>query len=363
MKDIPEKLANVEVELTGSLIRRLLREHYEPILDEVAKTSRYCRKSKAKANVVLIHGYSKHSQSSEMLQIEAQLQRRNCNVLKVDLPYHGLSAEEKERGLMRYFFPLMQVVHAIILKALDQKREEPIPVVVVANSTGALALYRCLQKNPYAKIQKYIACVVLVSMPLRLDHNLSRVLEKYKKHAAFVHKHQRLLEPVLEVVSRLWPDVPVGELPEGDKSDPLEYHQKIQLRTAAVLHGACKKARRDSAKISLPVLFVHGDADDTAPYEDVREAFGAVSTPPEHKKMITYQSAGHRILREAQTVNDIILWIEERCKEKTWKSVESRGLVDDVVKTSVLGYLFVRQLLRTPWNLCLRTWKKINVWK
>src|SRR3989338_124952 len=153
----------MSTELTGSLIRRLLREHYEPTLDEVAKSWKYVKKSKAKANVVIIHGYSKHSQSSEMLQLESQLYKRGCyNVGSVDLPYHGLSAEENERGHMHFFFPLMRVVHAMILKALDQKREEPIPVIVVANSTGALALLRCLQKNPYTKIQSYLAGVVLV---------------------------------------------------------------------------------------------------------------------------------------------------------------------------------------------------------
>jgi pimeloyl-ACP methyl ester carboxylesterase len=360
MKDIPERLTDIPAKLTGSFIRHFLKDKYRRTLFRLCRGEKELPEGQAQFRTVIFHGFSKHSDTPDMQKFRHNLQHKGrSDLFYLDLPYHGLSEPNiRLRGKIRHFSRLVESVFALTLKALARPADSGAtpPVILIGYSTGALAIMRFLQLYP--ELQKYIAGVVFVSVPLRLDHKASALVQKYKKYLERFMRWASYL-PYVE-------DIPIGDIGVGDLSDELEYNDKIGLRSAMELHMATIDARRNFDKITVPCLFLHGAKDGTAPVGDAKDAYNLVLTPAELKEIVVYSNAEHGLLDEQKSrldiTEDILKWMERVRARAAWMPVEHENLMDDTMELTSDTFFFLRRRLAQVKKILLRWIGNLAFW-
>jgi alpha-beta hydrolase superfamily lysophospholipase len=96
-------------------------------------------------------------------------------------------------------------------------------------------------------------------------------------------------------------------------ADPLNYHGKLPARTVAELSDAIGGYPENVARLTLPLLTMHGTADRITPpqgSEMIMERAGS-----EDKSIIRYDGLFHELLNEPErqrVLDDIVAWIEAR---------------------------------------------------
>jgi alpha-beta hydrolase superfamily lysophospholipase len=96
-------------------------------------------------------------------------------------------------------------------------------------------------------------------------------------------------------------------------ADPLNHHGKLPARTIAELADAIGGYPENVARLKLPILTMHGTADQIAPpkgSEMVLERAGS-----EDKSIVRYEGLYHELLNEPerqQVLDDVVEWIEAR---------------------------------------------------
>lgn len=334
----------------SALMRHFKERRFNEFLRSLARTPHYLPERHTKGRVIICHGYSGHSEQPPIQHLVQVLKRKeHFSISTFDFPHHGLSNHpEKEANLGKIpsFRQWVYSVYVMTYKTLMLRSKEPLGVFLIGYSAGALAILRFLQLYP--EVQKYLAGVVLVSVPLEVDQNASEWVLKYKK----------FLEPVFNMLAWLLPNFPVGKLPEGDIEDNLEYHGSVKAGPAKELRNAVRDARLAMKDINVPVLFIHGDMDDIALSAPVEVAYRSLGTPEDKKQIIVYRGVPHKILHHA--VKDIQEWIRERNKAKDWVSVHRKeGMVDDAVKLSSIWFFAITETLNLIFGMLLRWWKQI----
>lgn len=360
MKDIPERLTEIPVKLTGSFIRYFLKDKYRRTLLRLCRGEKELPEGQAEFRVAIFHGFSKHSDTADMQKFRHTLQHKGrSDLYYLDLPYHGLSEPDvRLRGKIKHFSRLVEAVFALTLKALARPGEKgPVPVILIGYSTGALAIMRFLQLYP--ELQKYIAGVVFVAVPLRLDHKASALVQKYRKYIERLARFAAYLPYI--------GDIPVGDIGVGDLSDELEYNEKIGLRSAMELHVATIEARRALGLITVPCLFLHGANDVIASLADAKDAFGLVKTPAHLKVIIVYPNAEHGLLDEQKSrldiTTDVIQWMRSVREQRLWAPVEYENLVDDTMELTSDTFFYLRRRLAQVKRILLRWLAKCAFWR
>lgn len=360
MTDLPDRLNELPAKVTGSFIKNFLKYRYRKVLLRLCKGEKELPEGTANARLVLFHGYSKHADTIDMQRMRHVLQRDGrFDLFYCDLPYHGQSivpGNERTRGKIKHFLRLIEAVFALTLKTLSRPYPRPIPVFLLGYSTGALAIVRFLQEYP--TIQKYIAGIILVAPPLRLDHNAHELIRKYRPYIEGAARWARYV-PYLA-------DVKVGDIGVGDLEDKLEFNARIDLRSSMEMHIATIDAKRALKEIKLPALFLHGEKDRTALMRDARDAFDLIGTPPELKRFIQYPNAEHGLLDEHKSrvdvTKDIIAWMSEITARKEWQAVEYEALANDIMEMSAETVFFGRRVLTIFQNMLLRWLRKLRFW-
>jgi len=344
-------MKNIPNELRAAFVRHFVLPRFEELLDSLAHGSDYPHAGDTMGRVGIFHGYSTHSHYPEMHGVTTTLLDSGFSVHRCDFPYHGRSVAngcEKERGQIKSFLRLVHAVHGVTYKTLTTKAKKTLPVFLVGNSIGALAIVRFLEEYP--SVQKYLAGVVLIGTPLVITQNADE----------WVKKHERLLDPMFEFISRILPLLPVGELPPGDGTDPKEYNGKITARTAQQMYRSAKTARRKASRIMVPILCIHGAKDETALLSGVEDFIGNVSTPLEKRKLIIYPDGGHRIFKRA--VHDAIPWMEEQFVASDRVGLNfQEGLLEDtldsVIEIPAIIMIGMRRLCVVFVRLAIRWWR------
>lgn len=361
MKDIPEKLADIPTKLTGSVIRHFLKNRYRKTLLRLCKGEKELPEGTARARVVILHGYSKHSDTPDMQKFRHVLQREGkCDLFYCDMPYHGLTIPEgKEhlRGKIKFFSRLVEAVYALTLKAMARPYVRPIPTFIVGYSMGGLAVVRFLEENP--SLQQYIAGACFIALPLRVDHNAHALIQKYKRYIEGVARWASYIPYVA--------DIPVGDIGVGDPEDTLEHNERIDLRSAMEMYVATVEARRFLDKITVASLFLHGAKDRTAPVGDTKDAIMLIKTEPERKRIHIYPDAEHGLLDENKSrvdvARDFLVWMNEVIEQKKWEPVEYENMADEAMElTSDTYYYFSRRVLQVK-KILARWWRNLQVWK
>ena len=233
----------VPKELEGAVMRHFKERRFDAFLRTIARTPHYLPERHTKGRVVIFHGYSGHSEQQPIQHLVQMLKRKeHFSISTCDFPYHGLSNhpdKESDLGKIASFRQWVFTVYVMTYKTLTLRSREPLGVFLIGYSAGALAVLRFLQQYP--EVQKYIAGVVLVSVPLEVDQNASAWVLKYKK----------FLEPIFNMVAWFLPNLPVGDLPEGDPEDTLEFNGRVRAGSAKELRNSVREAREHMKDIEV----------------------------------------------------------------------------------------------------------------
>jgi alpha-beta hydrolase superfamily lysophospholipase len=280
-------------------MRHFVGKRFERLIRSLARDVSYLPEEDTEARAAVFHGYSRHSRYPDMHKVTDILLDAFCSVSKCDFPYHGRSVpkdQPEERGQIKSFLRLVHAVHATTYKVLTVDSKKQLSAFLIGNSAGALAILRFLQEYPH--VQKYLAGVILIGTPLSITHNASE----------WVQRHEKVLDPMFDFISRIIPTLPVGDLPSGIKDDPQEYHGKIRARTAQQMYRTAKAVRAKTDCIYVPILFIHGDQDQHALIGAVEEMYAQI--PSADKQLIVYPGAGHDIF--VRGAHDAVRWMKER---------------------------------------------------
>jgi alpha-beta hydrolase superfamily lysophospholipase len=345
MMEVPDKIE-------GALMRHFGKERFKRILYGIAHTSYYLPIAFTKGRAAIFHGYTGHSEQPSIKHLVHMLKNTmHFTVFTCDFPDHGLSSDPEKPsdfGKIKSFLRWIHTVRIATYQVLKLRADKQLGVFLIGESGGALAIVRFLQLHP--EVQKYLAGVVILAIPLEVDQNA----------AEWVQRHKRLLEPVFNFLALFFPNFPIADLPDGDKTDPLEYHGRVKAGTAKEIRSAVFDARAREAmeKITVPILFIHSDSDGVALPEHVEIAYRSVATPADKKEFIVYTGAPHRVLHHA--VKDIEQWIAKRNAAKDWVPFQQEGLINDVVELPSIWFFAITKTLQLFLRILVRWKKKIT---
>ena len=219
--------------------------------------------------VVLAHGYGEHIGRYD--HVAAALGARGAAVYGLDHAGHGRS--EGERALLADFDRVVADLHAL---AETARRELPgLPAVLVGHSMGGLIATRYAQRHGGE-----LAGVVL-SAPLVGSHDSTGLL-------AADPLPEVPIDPA--VLSR---DEATGR---AYAEDPLVYHGGFKRPTLVAMARAMLDAALDSPRVTGPVLWQHGEADELVPIAGTRRLIDLLVNA--EVTVRTYPGARHEIFNE-----------------------------------------------------------------
>jgi alpha-beta hydrolase superfamily lysophospholipase len=188
---------------------------------------------------ILSHGYGEHVGRYE--HVAAALVERGAVVYGPDHLGHGES--DGERALIADFERVVDDLHAVV--GLASERHPDLPVVLVAHSMGGLIGARYAQRHG-----DELAGLVLSAPAI----GLAPVL------AEWLAAPELPDDPIdVAVLSR---DATVGE---AYANDPLVWHGGWKRPTLEAFHSANEAVDAGPGFGDLPVLYIHGEADELVP--------------------------------------------------------------------------------------------------
>ena len=249
-----------------------------------------------RAAVAIVHGYAEHCGRYQWPA--EQLAGAGFAVHAYDLRGHGQS--EGPRVFVKSFREHLDDLDAFL--ALVRAENDDRPVFLLGHSMGGMivTLYCAIRHREMAGL---ITSGAAVSRP-------GGVL--------------RAMAGVMGLVARVRPTLGVRRLAaatvsrdlavvEAYDTDPLVFRGKMPAATIAAFGRAIARIAEDMDTISLPLLVMHGTADELAPMEGVRALYEAVASSDKTLKL--YEGLAHEILNEPekeQVMDDLRAWLMAR---------------------------------------------------
>ena len=193
--------------------------------------------------VVLAHGYGEHIGRYD--HVAQALVERGAVVVGPDHVGHGES--EGERVLIESFDAVVDDLHAVVERVRELHPD--VPVVLVGHSMGGLIAARYAQRYGDG-----LAGLVLSAPSIGLAPVLAPVLVQLPEGTELPDDP---IDPT--VLSR---DLSVGE---AYANDPLVWHGGWKRTTLEAFHAANEAVDAGPGFGDLPVLYVHGEADQLVP--------------------------------------------------------------------------------------------------
>lgn len=337
-------------ELTPERLKRELKQEHKRIRAKLYRRWIDMPEHVMQGNAVIVHGYRGNVRAQHFKDLANAFDDASFNVVSCDLPNFGKSAPLRPEleGQIAWFGELVRSLKSVLFAMLESRSKSKVPTILVGYSIGALVILRLLQIYPY--LQRYVAGIVLIAVPLRVDHNARKELLRWKS----------VIRPFFRVLVRVRPSMSVAEyeVDEFSKDDPRHFKGAMKAWTANQILVASEKAReqKNMNRIHVPVLFIHGSDDATAPIEEMERAYEAIATKRDDKDKIVYKNIDHLVLQKYRdAVLDIVKWANIRVRlardnvipiyPEQWK-VEERTveLVEIIFSTS-------RLLLRWVWDV------------
>jgi alpha-beta hydrolase superfamily lysophospholipase len=248
-------------------------------------------KSVPKAAVVVVHGLKDHSDRYDgFAQV---LVEHGYAVHAFDLRGHGDSAGD--RVWVDHFDDYLDDVETVMGRV--REREGTRPVFLFGHSMGgAIVTLYALTRGPKPQ------GIVLSAAALKID--LSGFTQSSTKALS-------ALFPKLAVLSldddKFSHDAAVvGAI----RSDPLVYDKNAPAHTAVEVIRAVERIREHAADLSVPVLALHGTADEVTPPDGSKELIAAAKCD---KTLKLYPGLYHDLLHEPEHASvsaDIVAWLD-----------------------------------------------------
>jgi alpha-beta hydrolase superfamily lysophospholipase len=218
---------------------------------------------------IIAHGYGEHIGRYD--HVAAALGEHGAAVYGLDHVGHGRS--DGERALITNFDPVVEDLHLVVEHACADHPDRP--VVLIGHSMGGLIATR------YAERHGEALTALVLSAPLIGNPGTAVLLA---------------MEPLPEipidptVLSR------VESVQQSYMTDPLVYHGGFKRPTLAAMAAALLDAALDSAQLTLPVLWQHGQADQLVPLEGSRRLVALLGNAEVTE--LHYPDARHEIFNE-----------------------------------------------------------------
>lgn len=248
----------------------------------------------AKASLVICHGFNAHS--GHYARTAEALVGRGLAVTAFDLRGRGQS--DGERSYVETFDDYV----ADLGRAIDHARSlnPALPVFVLGHSAGGVVATTYALDHPGV-----LAGLICESFAYKVfAPDLALGLLKAVSHVA---PHAHVLRLKMADFSRDPAWVAVLE------ADRLVKDEVQPIQTAAALARADDRLEREFARITLPVLILHGTADRAARADGSQEFFDRAGSADKTLKL--YDGHYHDLLNDLdrdRVINDIGNWIERR---------------------------------------------------
>lgn len=226
---------------------------------------------------VLVHGYGEHLGRYD--HVADALVRHGAVVCGPDHVGHGRSAGE--RVLVEDYDGVAADLHTVVESA---RGDHPgLPVVMVAHSMGGLIASR------YAQLRGGVLAALVLSGP---------VLGRWHVVDELLPLDEMPDDPIdTSLLSR---DPAVGK---AYAADPLVWHGPFRKATVRALDRALRNVNAHGSLGDLPVLYVHGEADELVRPDDTRIGIEAIRGPGLTERR--YPGARHEVFNE--TNKDAVL--------------------------------------------------------
>ena len=205
-------------------------------------TTTWAPEKAPKADVVLVHGYAEHSQ--RYVHVAERMCAKGLRVHTMDLRGHGASTGV-ERGEIDSFDNLVTDVEDYVR---DVRGE--LPLFVFGHSMGGLASVRLAERG-----RVEIDGLVAQGSALRGAESIPPLLVKVGDVLAKIAPGMRTI--ALDGTAICSDPAVVAEY----DADPLNFRGKLTARTGAEMNGAMALANAEFARISVPILVLHGARD------------------------------------------------------------------------------------------------------
>ncbi len=274
-----------------------------------------------KASVIIVHGYSEYS--GRYTHVAEFMAAHGYDAFAFD--QYGYGRSEGARAFPDSFDDHAQDI-AHFARRVRQQTDKKLPVYMIAHSMGALLSLHALET-----LLVPIDGIVTTGAATRVGGNVPKPMQEVFKLMAKIKPEYRLHGDGGGEISRD-PAVSVRFA-----ADPHTYKAGIPLRTATEFGRVGPLVEQNIGRITLPILFMHGTADNIAAYEASEYMHKQVGSADKTLKL--YDGLFHEILNEPeQTIimGDIVAWLDERvAQHKTrhashhQKRTKKKPVVDD----------------------------------
>lgn len=247
-----------------------------------------------KAVIILAHGYDEHS--GRYGYFAEHCVKNGFAVHALDHWGHGKS--DGKNG----FVPAFSVYHDGLDALIDHipAEQKTLPFILVGHSLGGLIAATYLLKN-----QSRFAAAVLSGPAIKAGEEPSSFMKGVSRFLSKVAPEMGVLGLDASGISR------DGEVVADYLADPLVSGHKISARLAAEMMVNMELVQSQAAKITIPILLLHGEKDNlTSPEGSVflHERVGS------HEKTLKiYPGLFHEIFNEPEkdaVLTDMTDWIE-----------------------------------------------------
>ena len=251
--------------------------------------------SDAKANIILLHGYTEHiGRYGWMIE---QMNQAGINVFAYDHRGYG-----KSDGTRAYINRFGQYIDDLDVY-LNQLKKPELPTFLMGHSMGSLIGVGYLVNH----LEHHFAGFISSSGALKIDESISPFLRKISGIMSKIAPHLKTIKLDPNALSR--------DPKEVVKyfTDPAVYHGGTKARLGFEMLEAMKSAQNNFQKIYLPVLILHGTEDKLADPLGSQWMYDKVSSTD--KKIEYFEGLYHEIMNEPEkddVIKVLITWIKER---------------------------------------------------
>ena len=249
-----------------------------------------------RAVLLLVHGLAEHSTRYE--GFAAFFTASGFAVFALDLPGHGQS--DGRRCHIRRFIEFTDSLGTLL--AIAKEENPSVPIVLVGHSMGGLIAAAFLPDH-----QSEFAAAVLSGPAIKAPQQPSPIALMIMKLLSALFPTLGAMQLDSKAVSR------DAEVVRDYENDPLVYNGKVSTRMAAEVFGAMNSVIENAARISVPMLIMHGGSDSLTSVEGSKALYQEIASTD--KKLTVYDGLFHEIFNEPErfdVMGDMKEWLEAR---------------------------------------------------
>lgn len=245
------------------------------------------------AALIIVHGYAEHS--GRYQHVAEYFVERRYAVYALDHRGHGHS--EGERAYVDRFDDFLADLRTFV--ELVRREQPDRDIFLVGHSMGGLITTLFAEEHG-----DLLRGVILSGAGVLISAGVPSILIGLSKALSVLVPKMGVTPLEAATVSRD-PDVVARY-----NADPLNYRGRVRARMAAELIRAGETALANLHKIAVPILIMHGSADELADPEGSRLIYAGVSSTDKTLKI--YDGLYHEIFNEPekeQVLSDVADWL------------------------------------------------------